>query len=452
MPLTITNDSVHEANYDTESLQKIKYGNDKVWPLRDLDDLFYSLQFSADERCAVAMTKDDYEYAYVDGEEGWQPFEQDVIEFGGSLGTLCVRKAQDYHTSRLRVYEASDVPWTVKGPLRSVMPVGDPSITGWDATDAFMNCTHLVDASGIEFPTDEVFNVNSFKNMFKGCSMLLHGPSPCCSILPSGACESMFENCTALLDTPELPTSSLSYGCYMYMFRGCTSLVKAADLGAVSYFKEDSCYGMYENCTSLVDVPDLPDAAMGIGSLASMFKDCTALKKAPELPSRWLASGCYANMFDGCRALEDGPSELPASTAPSFCYKEMFRECENLKKQPEMHISDAQEGCCKLMFYGCTSLTEAFIDAVAVNPDTGREKMGTDCFYGMFAKCTRLVDIKTWIVTCSPLAMTDWIAGIQPFDRVGTFTCRRDCNLYQLIDPDVPHDGYNIPYGWTVIR
>lgn len=49
MSLTITNDSVLSVSHDTESVEILKYGNDKVWPNKS----YGSLMFSADAPCSL---------------------------------------------------------------------------------------------------------------------------------------------------------------------------------------------------------------------------------------------------------------------------------------------------------------------------------------------------------------------------------------------------------------
>jgi hypothetical protein len=48
---------------------------------------------------------------------------------------------------------------------------------------------------------------------------------------------SMFEDCTSLINAPELPAEELKFRCYMGMFRGCKSLnyveIKALDISPI---------------------------------------------------------------------------------------------------------------------------------------------------------------------------------------------------------------------------
>jgi hypothetical protein len=62
---------------------------------------------------------------------------------------------------------------------------------------------------------------------------------------------------------------------------------------------------MFNNCTSLTNVPNLPATTLASGCYESMFSSCTSLTKAPELPATTLADQCYQFMFNGCSSLNE---------------------------------------------------------------------------------------------------------------------------------------------------
>lgn len=70
-----------------------------------------------------------------------------------------------------------------------------------------------------------------------------------------------------------------------------------------------------------------------------MFQNCTSLVNAPELPATTLANGCYYYMFSGCTSLVNAP-ELPATTLASYCYNYMFNGCTNLSYIKAMFTTD----------------------------------------------------------------------------------------------------------------
>ena len=63
----------------------------------------------------------------------------------------------------------------------------------------------------------------------------------------------MFDTCTSLTTIPNLPATTLTKSCYYYMFSGCTSLVKTPEgwyLPAQTT-DESSCRGMFYSCSKL---------------------------------------------------------------------------------------------------------------------------------------------------------------------------------------------------------
>ena len=83
----------------------------------------------------------------------------------------------------------------------------------------------------------------------------------------------LFQNCTGLTSVPDLPATTLAYGCYHAMFLKCSNIITAMALPAKQC--APSCY-------------------------KAMFQECTSLTTAPELPATTLADNCYADMFVRC--------------------------------------------------------------------------------------------------------------------------------------------------------
>ena len=113
----------------------------------------------------------------------------------------------------------------------------------------------------------------------------------------------MFQNCTSLIQAPELPAPELNRSCYKYMFSGCTNLTKASELLATR-LADSCCFGMFQYCTSLIQAPELLATTLADDCYGYMFQNCTSLIQAPELPATTLADGCYKHMFWGCKNLQ----------------------------------------------------------------------------------------------------------------------------------------------------
>ena len=202
------------------------------------------------------------------------------------------------------------------------------------------------------------------------------------NIIPDCCCfYGLFKNCKSLTQAPELPATTLADYCYSDMFRGCTSLTQAPELPATRLAKH-CYYDMFSLCTSLTQAPELPATTLADYCYISMFEDCTSLIQAPELPATILSSHCYESMFLGCTSLIQAP-ELPATTLASSCYGYMFFGCTGLTQVPELPATTLSSYCYHSMFSGCTSLTQA--------PELPAKTMSYGCYGSMFEDCTSLI-------------------------------------------------------------
>lgn len=107
---------------------------------------------------------------------------------------------------------------------------------------------------------------------FAGCTRLHTAPA----VLPRGYYQGMFSNCTSLVNPPQLPSMTLGRNCYS---------------------------GMFQYCSSLVNAPELPATELAVGCYSYMFRDCDSLTRAPELPALTLVEDCYDGMFFGSNNL-----------------------------------------------------------------------------------------------------------------------------------------------------
>ena len=97
----------------------------------------------------------------------------------------------------------------------------------------------------------------------------------------------------------------------------------------------DCFYGLFWNCTSLTQAPELPATMLAERCYEYMFSGCTSLTQAPELPATMLVECCYEYMFSGCTRLTQAPT-LPATMLVVYCYFNMFSGCTSLS---EIHVS-----------------------------------------------------------------------------------------------------------------
>lgn len=194
--------------------------------------------------------------------------------------------------------------------------------------------------------------------------------------------DTMFDNRSSMVEVPALPATTLAYQCYNSMFFRCTSLTTAPALPATTL--ADQCYqSMFRLCTSLTTAPELPATTLAHQCYASMFDGCTSLTTAPELPATTLASHCYQGMFNNCTNLVNAP-ELPVMALTwDGEYNSMFSYCTSLTTAPELPATAVSLYTYEYMFQGCTSL----VNAPSVLPAT---ELWQSSYESMFEGCTSL--------------------------------------------------------------
>lgn len=89
-----------------------------------------------------------------------------------------------------------------------------------------------------------------------------------------------------------------------YLFYGNSGLISAKNLTLLATSLTFGTYlGLFKDCTSLVDTPELPATTIGESCYEGMFRGCTKITKAPALPASTLPKYCYMDMFNGCTRL-----------------------------------------------------------------------------------------------------------------------------------------------------
>lgn len=105
------------------------------------------------------------------------------------------------------------------------------------------------------------------------------------------------------------------------------------------------------------------------------------------LSSKNLSSNCYQRMFENCTNLTNIP-ELPATDLKDYCYSNMFSGCTGLTKTGQTLWTNTANRSCEYMFSVCTGLTDVsdtiFFDNV---------NLTTECYYGMFENCTNITSV-----------------------------------------------------------
>lgn len=297
----------------------------------------------------------------------------------------------------------------------------------------FKNCTTLVTPP--ELPATSI-NENSYNEMFKGCTSLTIAPDiPATSVAYAG-CQAMFAGCSSMTTTPsELKALNPLANAYYFMFENCTSITDMPKIMATE-FKNNVCYGMLKGCTSLTKVYKLYVPRILENSCREMFMNCTSLMNVPsDMISSVIkidGSGCNA-MFSGCSKLETSP-EINATTLAYGSLYGMFKNCTSLTSTPsELPATSLASACYREMFMGCTSITEA--------PILPATTLISQCYQQMFDGCTLLTKIKMMATDVSAsYCLSNWVRNVAS-----------DGIFIKNIDAAWTTTGSSgIPSGWTV--
>lgn len=331
-------------------------------------------------KCEGSYTLPDLEYSVNNGT--WQKVVANQgVDFGGDLGSLCLRgicpngTATDWQNYARITFGDENVKVDCSGDIRTLI-----DYTTYDAV-ATENC--------------------SFISLFKNCKALKSAPQLPAKALKESCYRQMFEGCTSLTQAPDLPATVLKQSCYQSMFTGCTALTKAPNLPATKL--QNYCYqSMFSGCRALTQAPTLSAEELGWNCYSNMFADCKSLVKAPALPATTLKVRCYLEMFKGCTSLTEAP-ELKAMKMESSSYKCMFEECTSLVNAPELPAKELDNYCYESMFKGCTSLQKS--------PKLRATKIMEGCYKSMFEDCKKLIFVTMLATEYGYESLSGWLDG-----------------------------------------
>lgn len=103
--------------------------------------------------------------------------------------------------------------------------------------------------------------------------------------------------------------------------------------GTITSIPDYTFYKLFSGCAGLKNVPTLtrPNFPIGKYSHAYMFENCSSITEVPDSLALTLTEGCYKGMFKGCSSIKVAPV-LPATTLVNNCYEELFYNCSNLQE------------------------------------------------------------------------------------------------------------------------
>jgi hypothetical protein len=162
----------------------------------------------------------------------------------------------------------------------------------------------------------------------------------------------------------------LKNGQFRFLFFQNLCLISAKDLILPATELTEECYtGMFNECESLIEAPELPASKLTKYCYSGMFYFCRSLTESPELPATKLADKCYNNMFYNCNSLTTSP-KLQATKLTKECYLNMFGRCTSLKEITMLATDMSAQGCL-YNWVSNVSDTGTFIKAKGVNIQIG---------------------------------------------------------------------------------
>ena len=159
----------------------------------------------------------------------------------------------------------------------------------------------------------------------------------------------------------------------------------------------ESTNGMFENCSSLISLPDISKWKLRATDMSRMFFGCCSLNELGDI-SNWntVMVNDMSEMFYSCSSLKTIPDIYKWNTENVITFKGMFLGCTSLKRLPDISIWDIHNSkniAC--LFANCSSL-EALPDLSNWNTENVTN------FEGMFFGCSclkTLPDISKWDMT-----------------------------------------------------
>ena len=176
----------------------------------------------------------------------------------------------------------------------------------------------------------------------------------------------------------------------------------------------------FAGCKSLISAPKtLSDSITHKGQYRNMYEGCSSLTNISELPARSLTKDCYMSLFGGCVSLTVAPEIMATSSAES-CFNRMFAGCSSLSKAYGLLTTTLEKRSCYRMFYNCSSLTSFNFGNQSIYANSA------DSLGEMFSGCSKLSNIRCLYDDRDgngPLSYTNWTSGVA---SQGTFVTNTD--------------------------
>lgn len=318
-----------DAKLGTTQLSSIYLGSSKLWPLgHDYSQDYFTIEAlehtmitlhknttSGTKRKVAFSRNNGQTWSQLATEDDDDEYEYDYVEL--SAGEKVCMRYSNWSTTITTsdyVYFTSTHNINVYGNVNSIIDANFKTNKVPPQRDhMFYRLFYqlpIVDASNLVLPSTPVSY--SYLGMFENCTQLVYPPKTLSGTrVGYYGCAYMFVNCTSLIDVPDLPATTLDGYAYTCMFQNCTSLTVLPKLNHITTITYWAPFRyMFNYCRAIVDarwdkyggrlLPDKLTVTDGGSAYELMFNGCTGLKYAPELTETNPHSGEYNQMFAYC--------------------------------------------------------------------------------------------------------------------------------------------------------
>ena len=215
---------------------------------------------------------------------------------------------------------------------------------------------------------------------------------------------------------------------------GCPLSLLGSNYSLTDNVPQYSFCALFYGATTLQHVSgvQIPSGAIGSHALWGMFQECSYLIDAPELPSTNVAEYGYSTMFYNCTNLTSAPQILPATSIYQHGYEYMFYGCSSLITAPAISATSLTgERCMFAMFMSCSNLQNA--------PELYPTSVTNYQYHRLFDGCGQVAELRVHLTSWTQDGSYYWVRGVS---ANGTFYC--PAALPQEFGVD------RIPTSWSV--
>lgn len=224
---------------------------------------------------------------------------------------------------------------------------------------AFKDCINIETIEGNIF--EGCGKVTNIQYLFSGCSSIQTLPDYLFDsfVQVTSATMRIFENCTSLVEVPEsllvgMPNATTFNG----LFYGCSSLVIVPEGIFNNNTKLVTATYIFYGCASLEEIPEKLFANNDLITAFTYTFESAGLKSIPSgLFANNVNAVTFSNAFYGCSNLQSVPGDLFEYNVAATTFSFLFRSCIALEFVGEGIFDNTSVYSLNYAFAGCSSLS-----------------------------------------------------------------------------------------------